>query len=159
MASPSVDPDIEAQVNSVTETQPPIIPNPPPTTNAADPLAEQVAEPQLPTTADADAQLQDTNNNQGQYGSPPVQQPPDNPQVQRGMLTLATLTVASSNLIRVPDENHGDPSDGLWSMYLTEAEKQDAEVTESWKGDTDGILVFVSPVRAPLRIVSAQVTC
>ena len=29
-------------------------------------------------------------------------------------------------------------------MYLTEAEKQDAEVTESWKGDTDGILVFVS---------------
>ena len=30
-------------------------------------------------------------------------------------------------------------------MYLTEAEKQDKEVTESWKGDTDGILVFVSP--------------
>jgi hypothetical protein len=29
-------------------------------------------------------------------------------------------------------------------MYLTEAEKQDKEVTESWKGDTDGILVFVS---------------
>jgi hypothetical protein len=44
----------------------------------------------------------------------------------------------------VPDENHGDSSDGLWSMYLTEAEKQDKEVTESWKGDTDGILVFVS---------------
>ena len=29
-------------------------------------------------------------------------------------------------------------------MYLTEAEKQDKEVSESWKGDTDGILVFVS---------------
>ena len=43
------------------------------------------------------------------------------------------------------DKNHGDPSDGLWSMYLTEAEKQDKEVTDSWKGDTDGILVFVSP--------------
>ncbi|KAI9457988.1 hypothetical protein BJY52DRAFT_447096 [Lactarius psammicola] len=27
-------------------------------------------------------------------------------------------------------------------MYLTEAEKQDNEVTESWKGDTEGILVF-----------------
>ncbi|KAH9026098.1 hypothetical protein EDB84DRAFT_1420142, partial [Lactarius hengduanensis] len=27
-------------------------------------------------------------------------------------------------------------------MYLTEAEKQDKEVTETWKGDTDGILVF-----------------
>ncbi|KAI9447532.1 hypothetical protein H4582DRAFT_2137090, partial [Lactarius indigo] len=30
----------------------------------------------------------------------------------------------------------------LWSMYLTEAEKQDAEVLESWKGDANGILVF-----------------
>ncbi|KAH9053310.1 hypothetical protein EDB87DRAFT_1569408 [Lactarius vividus] len=36
-------------------------------------------------------------------------------------------------------------------MYLTEAEKQDKEVTETWKGDTDGILVFVSP--APLLLV------
>ena len=34
-------------------------------------------------------------------------------------------------------------------MYLTEAEKQDTEVTESWKGDTDGILVFVSPGPVP----------
>ncbi|KAH9071478.1 hypothetical protein EDB83DRAFT_2198475, partial [Lactarius deliciosus] len=39
-------------------------------------------------------------------------------------------------------ENHGDPSDGLWSIYLTEAEKEDMQLTESWKGDTDGILVF-----------------
>ncbi|KAI9428401.1 hypothetical protein H4582DRAFT_1769883, partial [Lactarius indigo] len=30
----------------------------------------------------------------------------------------------------------------LWSMYLTEAEKQDKDVTESWKGDAEGILVF-----------------
>ncbi len=35
-------------------------------------------------------------------------------------------------------------------MYLTEAEKQDTEVTESWKGDTEGILVFVSPGPVPL---------
>jgi hypothetical protein len=34
-------------------------------------------------------------------------------------------------------------------MYLTEAEKQDTEVSESWKGDTDGILVFVSPGLVP----------
>ncbi|KAI9445860.1 hypothetical protein BJY52DRAFT_1156818, partial [Lactarius psammicola] len=39
-------------------------------------------------------------------------------------------------------EKYGDSSDGLWSMYLTEAEKQDKEVIESWKGDTEGILVF-----------------
>ena len=30
-------------------------------------------------------------------------------------------------------------------MYLTEAEKQDKQVIESWEGDTTGILVFVSP--------------
>ncbi|KAF8269056.1 hypothetical protein EI94DRAFT_1906628, partial [Lactarius quietus] len=29
-----------------------------------------------------------------------------------------------------------------WSIYLTEVEKQDTEVTESWEGDTDGILIF-----------------
>ncbi|KAI9432858.1 hypothetical protein H4582DRAFT_1784481, partial [Lactarius indigo] len=29
-----------------------------------------------------------------------------------------------------------------WSVYLAEAEKQDKEKTESWKGDTEGILVF-----------------
>jgi hypothetical protein len=39
-------------------------------------------------------------------------------------------------------------------MYLTEAEKQDKEVTESWKGDTDGILVFVSPTPPLLCIFS-----
>jgi hypothetical protein len=38
-------------------------------------------------------------------------------------------------------------------MYLTEAEKQDAQVTESWKGDTDGILVFVSPGHVPLGYI------
>lgn len=65
-----------------------------------------------------------------------------------GVCGLARLT--GCNLIRVPDENHGDSSDGLWSIYLTEAEKQDAEITENWKGDTDGILVFVSRTPIPL---------
>ncbi|KAF8269069.1 hypothetical protein EI94DRAFT_1575441, partial [Lactarius quietus] len=59
-----------------------------------------------------------------------------------GVCWLSYLSFGSSNLILVLDENHGDCSDGLWSMYLTEAEKQDKEVAESWKGDTDGILVF-----------------
>jgi hypothetical protein len=30
-------------------------------------------------------------------------------------------------------------------MYLTEAEKEDTEMNESWKGDIDGIFEFVSP--------------
>ncbi|KAH9011163.1 hypothetical protein EDB85DRAFT_2160251 [Lactarius pseudohatsudake] len=68
-------------------------------------------------------------------------------------VTTGTLPTADNTSVQ-RDENHGDSSDGLWSMYLTEAEKQDKEVTETWKGDTDGILVFVSPapllVRVPL---------
>ena len=36
-------------------------------------------------------------------------------------------------------------------MFLTEAEKEDKEITESWKGEADGILVFVS--------AQQQVTC
>ncbi|KAN0137270.1 hypothetical protein V8E53_004715 [Lactarius tabidus] len=39
-------------------------------------------------------------------------------------------------------ENYGDPSGKLWMMYLTEAEKEDREIAERWKGDTDSILVF-----------------
>lgn len=34
-------------------------------------------------------------------------------------------------------------------MYLTEAEKHDKALVESWKGDMDGILIFV---RALLNI-------
>ena len=59
----------------------------------------------------------------------------------QGMLTCL---FASHRLIRVSGEKYRDSSDGLWSMYLTEVEKQDKDVTERWKGDTEGILVFVS---------------
>ncbi|KAN0137349.1 hypothetical protein V8E53_004794, partial [Lactarius tabidus] len=48
----------------------------------------------------------------------------------------------SCSLTRVTDEKHADSSDGLWSIYLTEAEKADTEVIERWKSDTNGILVF-----------------
>ncbi|KAI0308848.1 hypothetical protein OF83DRAFT_151134, partial [Amylostereum chailletii] len=35
-----------------------------------------------------------------------------------------------------------DPSDRFWAMYLTDAEKYDVAMTESMKGDTDGMLIF-----------------
>ncbi|KAH9056367.1 hypothetical protein EDB87DRAFT_1238862 [Lactarius vividus] len=82
-----------------------------------DTLPINIADPQLPTSS-ADSQSQVTNAEE----------------------LHAPKAVGNSDVQR--DENHGDSSDGLWSMYLTEAEKQDQEVTESWKGDTDGILVF-----------------
>jgi hypothetical protein len=37
-----------------------------------------------------------------------------------------------------------DPKDKFWSQYLTAAEEEDKVRVESWKGDTEGILVFVS---------------
>ncbi|KAH9011982.1 hypothetical protein EDB83DRAFT_2530143 [Lactarius deliciosus] len=83
-----------------------------------DPPPTNIADPQLPTGADFQSQA--TNSKE----------------------LHVPKTVGNSDPQR--DENHGDPSDGLWAMYLTKAEKQDKEVTESWKGDTDGILVFVS---------------
>jgi hypothetical protein len=82
MASPSVVPDIEALAKSVTETQLPSIPNPPPT-------ATNTADPRPLATADTDPQFQAINTNQDHNGGAPVQRRPDNPQVQRGMLTLA----------------------------------------------------------------------
>ena len=78
MISPSVGSDIEAQINTVTETRSAITPDPPPTTNTAN--------PHLPTTADP--QPQATNTNEHHNGSALAQQTADNSQVQRGILTF-----------------------------------------------------------------------
>jgi hypothetical protein len=49
----------------------------------------------------------------------------------------------------VAEGNYGDPSDRLFSVYLAQAEKFDKEQSESWKGDTEGILVFVCRPTVP----------
>jgi hypothetical protein len=36
-----------------------------------------------------------------------------------------------------------DPKDKFWSLYLEGAEAEDKARVENWKGDTDGILIFV----------------
>ena len=47
---------------------------------------------------------------------------------------------------------HRDSSGKLWSIYLAEADDQDDEITELWRGEADSILVFVSAtVTYPLR--------
>ena len=38
---------------------------------------------------------------------------------------------------------YGDPSAKIWGLYLSLAEKFDKEHSESWAGNTDGVLVFV----------------
>jgi len=51
-----------------------------------------------------------------------------------------------SGLNRPPQGESGfaDSSGPLFSMYLQLAEDEDKKMTESWKGDADGILIFVS---------------
>ena len=41
------------------------------------------------------------------------------------------------------ESSYTDGSGALFSMYLDRAEEEDRKVAESWKGDADGILVFV----------------
>ena len=38
---------------------------------------------------------------------------------------------------------YSDASGALFSIYLQTADEEDTKMTESWKGDADGILVFV----------------
>ncbi|KAI0027024.1 hypothetical protein K488DRAFT_63256, partial [Vararia minispora EC-137] len=42
-----------------------------------------------------------------------------------------------------PYTQFSDPLDRFWSLYLVDAEKQDAKLVERWKGASDGILIFV----------------
>lgn len=42
------------------------------------------------------------------------------------------------------ESNYTDGSGALFSMYLNRAEEEDKKAAERWKGDADGILVFVS---------------
>jgi len=38
-----------------------------------------------------------------------------------------------------------DKSEGLFTMYLERSDEDDRKVTENWKGETDAMLIFVSP--------------
>ena len=61
------------------------------------------------------------------------------------------LTSPSPHLLYLLAENYGDPSGKLWSMYLTEAKKEDDQITRNWTEDTNGVLVFVS-LKTPFYI-------
>jgi hypothetical protein len=59
-------------------------------------------------------------------------------QVQPNFLTTVTAGVGRSA------SKGSDTSGKVWSVYLSEAERQDRALAENWKGDTEGILIFVS---------------
>ena len=37
-----------------------------------------------------------------------------------------------------------DSENDMWNMYLDEVEEDDKRITDAWKEDADGLLVFVS---------------
>jgi hypothetical protein len=52
------------------------------------------------------------------------------------------------------ESNYTDGSGALFSMYLNRAEEEDKKAAERWKGDADGILVFVRCVAAESAFIS-----
>jgi hypothetical protein len=40
--------------------------------------------------------------------------------------------------------NYDNPDGRVWSIYSAESRKDDIALVESWKGDMDGTLIFVS---------------
>ena len=62
---------------------------------------------------------------------------------RRSGMCISNLDQQNHVLIHALGDNYGDSAGRLWSMYLTEAEKEDKELTEAWKGEADSILVFV----------------
>jgi len=61
-------------------------------------------------------------------------------------LTPHPVDQLQSGQNRPPQEESrfGDGSEPLCSMYLNLAGKEDKKMTDNWKGDADGILIFVS---------------
>jgi hypothetical protein len=47
------------------------------------------------------------------------------------------------------ESSYTDGSGALFSMYLNRAEEEDKKAAERWKGDADGILVFVRFLAKP----------
>ena len=47
------------------------------------------------------------------------------------------------------ESSYTDGSGALFSMYLNRAEEEDKKAAERWKGDADGILVFVRFLAGP----------
>lgn len=42
------------------------------------------------------------------------------------------------------DPSKEAPASKLWAVYVSEAEKYDKSLVESWKSDMEGMLIFVS---------------
>jgi hypothetical protein len=66
---------------------------------------------------------------------------------------LIVLTTMAARVGRSASRG-SDTSGKVWSVYLSEAERQDRALAENWKGDTEGILIFVRIVQHSLLVIS-----
>ena len=55
--------------------------------------------------------------------------------------TINLWAVPCLTTLSVPPS--GDPSDKMWLMYLSESEKHAKDISDAWKDDANGVLVFV----------------
>jgi hypothetical protein len=80
------------------------------------------------------------------------------------LLPYSTLTNTIANYQHPPnvneapegDSNFSDGSELLFSMYLERADEEDKKMAESWKGDAEGILLFVSAHVSSMHYLSTQ---
>ncbi|KAJ7797687.1 hypothetical protein B0H14DRAFT_3547526, partial [Mycena olivaceomarginata] len=65
---------------------------------------------------------------------------------------MSKNTAILPNLSYVPKQADHDElaSAKLWAVYISEAEKYDKALVESWKSDMDGLLIFVRRFSASL---------
>jgi hypothetical protein len=52
----------------------------------------------------------------------------------------------------VADPSEEAAASKLWAVYISEAEKYDKSLVESWKSDMEGMLIFV-------RVIWVQTVC
>jgi hypothetical protein len=55
----------------------------------------------------------------------------------------------ATNTNITPATNDEAAAAKLWTVYISEAEKYDKSLVESWKSDMEGMLIFVSHSNAP----------
>jgi hypothetical protein len=59
-------------------------------------------------------------------------------------VSLSSCSEASLKASLVDDPRQDAAATNLWAVYVTEAEKYDKGLVESWKSDMEGMLIFVS---------------
>jgi hypothetical protein len=67
------------------------------------------------------------------------------------MLASGLLFVYASLTLPRADNRSESASNKIWELYGTEADKHDKELTETWKEETGGMLIFVRLLRRPGR--------